>query len=123
MLFLTLTLALACDLSKYGAYDCEAYCDQVLTKTEACTQDAIDAQCAELGDTACKAATESDLSEYASQSRSDWAGQSRRELVDSCNSDVAASGKTEAQCLAETATINNITCDDLLGLLESLDAQ
>ncbi len=121
MLFLT--LALACDLSKFGAYDCEAYCDQVIAKTETCTQAAIDAQCAELGDTACKAATESDLSTYASQSRSDWAGQGRRELVDSCNADIAESGKTEAQCLAETGTINNITCDDLLGLLETLGGQ
>ncbi len=121
MLFLTLVLA--CDLSKYGAYDCEAYCDQVLTKTETCTQESIDAQCAELGDAACKTATEGDLSEYASQGRSDWAGQSRRELVDSCNSDVAASGKSEAECLAETAAINNITCAELLGLLESLAVQ
>jgi len=111
---------LACDLSRFGAYSCSDYCEQVMQRTEVCTQEKIDQECAELGEEACSQASESDVSTYASQGREDWAGQSRDQMLASCQGDVETSGKSEASCQAETATINNISCQDLLGLIGAL---
>ena len=118
-MLLALTL-LACDLTQFGAYTCDQYCEQVLDKTTECTQQKLDQECTELGESACAELKESDVSDYASQSREDWAGQTREQMITSCKDDIAASGKTDASCQAETATINNITCDDLLNLIGAL---
>ncbi len=116
---------LACDLTQFGAYTCDDYCEQVLLRTETCTQAALDSKCEELGGTpeeiaACKQMTEGDVSEYAAQGQEDWAGQTRAQMVESCNADIAEAEKSDASCQAETATINNITCDDLIGLISAL---
>lgn len=118
-----LALLLACDLSRFGAYTCDAYCGQVLDRTQTCATEMALAEC-EAADVPegydCEEYSEERLAEFASRGRPDWAGQSRREMLESCEADVIASDKTDAACQAETATLNNIECDDLLTLLGDL---
>jgi hypothetical protein len=120
---------LACnlgDLTKYGAYGCEDYCVQVLAKTEGCAQEQFDAQglCADsaASDSGldCSALSDEQVAEYASQAQSSWAGQSREAMIGSCNEQLEASGKPEAQCMAETGAVNALTCDQILQLLGGL---
>jgi hypothetical protein len=118
-----LALLFACDLSRFGAYTCDAYCDQVLDRTQTCAAEMALAECEAAdvpADYDCEEYSEERLAEFASQGRPDWAGQSRTEMLDSCRADILASGKTDAACQAETATINNVACEDLLTLLGDL---
>lgn len=113
----------ACDLTKVGAYDCDAYCGEVLGKTEECATVAAEQECEDQGvESACGELTDEQLSSYAAQGREDWEGAARDDMLASCKEDIAAAGKTDAQCQAETATLNNITCDDLLSLLGTIQA-
>ncbi len=116
---LLLLLAACIDLEKLGAYSCDEYCEQVLDKTEECAEAAVQAECEAAGQADCEF-TDAELAEYASTAREDWADASRNEMVGSCKEDIAASGKTDTQCQAETATINNLTCDQILDTLGSL---
>lgn len=113
-----LLLLAACDLTKFGAYTCDEYCGQVMDKTEECATQAAEEECAQAaGDSVCGELTEEQLSEYASQGRDDWAGKTRKDMLESCNADLESSGKADSACQAETATINNLTCDQILDLL------
>ncbi len=116
-------LLAACDLfnpEQVGAYTCDQYCDQVVSKTDECAQQSFEDKCA--ADTACGEYSESDLGDYAAQGRDDWAGSTKTDMVASCNDDLAAAGKTDTECQAETALLNNLTCDDILGLLGDMQA-
>ncbi len=119
MILLSVLLA-GCDLEKIGAYTCDEYCDQVLTKTEECAEAAATQTCEDAGGTDCGGLTEGQLGEYASTAREDWANSSRVEMIASCNADIAAAEKTDASCQAETATINNLTCDQILDTLTTI---
>lgn len=113
----------ACDLSKYGAYTCDEYCGQVIGKTEECAEAAALAECEDAGiDSDCSVFTEEELAAYAAQGREDWAGASKEEMLASCQGDLASAGKTDAECQAETATLNNIECTDLLSLLGQIES-
>jgi hypothetical protein len=119
---LVLLLA-ACDLfnpESVGAYTCDAYCEQVVGKTDECAQQQFDAACA--GDSACGEYSESDLGAYAGQGRDDWADAGKDEMVASCNDDLASAGKTDTECQAETAVLNNLSCDDILSLLGDMQS-
>lgn len=112
---LVLLSFLACDLlnpENLGAYTCDEYCDQVVSKTDECAQ----ADCTANPD-ACGGYTEEDLAAYAASGRSDWEGASRDEMVSSCNDDLEAAAKSDAECQTETAIVNNLTCDEMLQLL------
>lgn len=116
-----LVLIAACiDLTKFGAYSCDQYCEQVLDKTEECAEAAVQAECEAAGGMDCGSLTDEELGEYVSSARSDWAAASRNEMVGSCKEDIAAAEKTDASCQAETATINNLTCDQVLDTLSAL---
>ncbi|MDP2309038.1 MAG: hypothetical protein Q8P18_23645 [Pseudomonadota bacterium] len=119
MLLLSLVLA-GCDLTKLGAYSCDEYCDQVLSKTSECAEQAAQDECEAAGGTDCDAFSEEQLAEYASTAREDWAESSRAEMVASCQSDITEAGKTDTACQAETATINNLTCDQILDTLSAI---
>jgi hypothetical protein len=109
-----LLLTVACDLlnpEAVGAYTCDEYCGEVVAKTDECAQAACEA------DPDCAAYSEAEMAEYAAQGRDDWAGASSDDMLASCESDLASAGKTDTQCQAETAVLNNLTCDELLGLL------
>lgn len=116
-----LLLLVACvDLEKLGAYSCDEYCEQMLDKTSECAETAARQECEAAGGTDCDQFTEEQLAEYASVAREDWADKTRNEMVGSCQDDIAASGKTDAACQAETATVNNLTCDQVLDALGTL---
>jgi hypothetical protein len=106
-----------CDLTKIGAYTCDEYCDQVVGKAQTCAQDAIHDECVAAGESNCDEMTQDQIADYISQARDDWKGKGKQEMIDSCNDDITAAGKTDASCQAETATINNLSCDDILGLI------
>lgn len=114
---------LACDLlnpENLGIYTCDDYCDQVVTKTEECAV----AQC-EADPESCGGGefTEEDLAAYAASGREDWEGKSKRDMVGSCNDDLEAAAKSDTECQAETALINNLTCDEMLTLLGDIEEQ
>jgi hypothetical protein len=116
-------LLAGCDqLEKVGAYTCDQYCDQVLAKTTECATAAAKEQCEAAGGTDCDTLSEDELSAYAAEGRDDWAGASKDEMIASCEDDIASAGKTDAECQAETATINNLSCDDILDLLGEIAA-
>jgi hypothetical protein len=118
-----LVLLAACNLSRFGAYTCDEYCDQVLNRTETCAEEAALAECEAADvpdDFDCEEYSEDQLAQYASRGRPDWAGQTRVEMLESCEADIQTSGKSDASCQAETATLNNIACEDLLTLLAQL---
>jgi hypothetical protein len=117
---LLLLLAACIDLTQFGAYSCDEYCEQILDKTEECALVAAEAECIEAGGTDCSSISEDELSSYVSGAREDWADASRNEMVNSCKEDIASSEKTDAACQAETATINNLTCDQILDTLGGL---
>ena len=119
MILLAILLA-GCNLEKLGAYTCDEYCDQVLTKTEECAEVAATQACEDAGGTDCGGLTEEQLAEYASTARDDWADASRAEMIASCNADIEAAEKTDASCQAETATINNLTCAQILDTLSTI---
>jgi hypothetical protein len=111
LLFIALT---ACDLfnaESVGAYTCDEYCGEVIDKTDECAEEACAA------DPDCASYTDEEMAEYAAEGRDDWAGASRDEMLASCESDLASAGKSDTECQAETAVLNNISCTDLLGLL------
>ncbi len=119
MLILSL---LACELfdpSKVGAYSCSEYCPQVIDKTDACAEAQYEAECAKL-DSGCPEYSEDELQAYAAEGNGDWGTKSKEEMLSSCEADLAASEKSETQCNAETATINNLSCDEILGLIGGL---
>ena len=94
---------LACDLlnpEQVGAYTCDEYCDQVVGKTVECAEEQA-----------------KEVDEFAAEGREDWAGATTDAMVASCNDDLAAAGKDDTECQAETALLNNVSCDDILGLL------
>lgn len=122
MFLLPLLLSACVDLEKLGAYSCEEYCDQVLDKTSECAEEAAREECEDAGGTDCDQFTEEQLAEYASAAREDWAESSRAEMIASCQSDIAEAEKTDASCQAETATFNNITCDQMLDTLSAIAA-
>lgn len=109
-----------CDLEKFGAYTCDEYCDQVLDKTSECAEVQVQRECEAAGGTDCDSFTEEQLAEYASTAREDWAEASRAEMVASCQADLAEAEKTDSACQAETATINNLTCDQILDTLSEI---
>lgn len=117
-----LFLLLGCDLEKLGAYDCSQYCDQVIAKTEECASEYATAQCEAEGVPAeqCDPDAWGEVQEYAGQAREDWEGADRDQMVASCQEDIEESGKADTTCQAETATINNLTCDQILDLLGEL---
>jgi hypothetical protein len=120
-----LTIALlGCDLTKVGAYDCSEYCDQVIAKTQECGEQAAHDQCVEAGGTEeeCSATSWEDVQAYAGEAREDWADASKDDMIASCEQDIEESGKTDASCEAETATINNVTCDQILDTIETLSS-
>lgn len=122
MFALALTL-LACDLlnpENVGAYTCDQYCEEVVAKTDECAQAAFESECA--ADPDCGEYSESELAEYAAEGRSDWAGAGQDEMIASCEADLAAAGKPDAECQAETAILNNLACDDILVLLGEIQA-
>jgi hypothetical protein len=118
-MLLVLLLA-ACDLEKFGAYTCDEYCEQMLDKTEECATAAARSECESAGGANCDQITDEQLATYASQAREDWADSSKNEMIASCKEDIAASQKADAECQAETATINNLTCDQILDTIQSL---
>jgi hypothetical protein len=119
MLLLSLLLA-GCDLEKLGAYTCDEYCDQVLSKTSDCAEEAAQQECLDAGGTDCDVFTEEQLAEYASTAREDWAESTRAEMVASCQADIEKAEKQDSACQAETATINNLTCDQILDTLSAI---
>ena len=121
-MFLLPILLSGCDFEKLGAYTCDEYCEQVLTKTEECAEIAATDACEDAGGTECGGLTDEQLGDYAATARSDWKDKSRVEMVASCNADIEAAEKTDAACQAETATINNLTCDQILGTLTTIAA-
>ncbi|MDP2316078.1 MAG: hypothetical protein Q8P41_24490 [Pseudomonadota bacterium] len=119
MLLFSMLLA-GCDLEKLGAYSCDEYCDQVLSKTSECAEVAAQQECVDAGGTDCSGLTEEQLAEYASTAREDWADSTRAEMVASCQADIEEAEKTDTACQAETATINNLTCDQILDTLSAI---
>jgi len=119
MLLLSLLLA-GCNLEKFGAYTCDEYCEQVLSKTSECAEEAAQQECLDAGGSDCEAFTEEELAEYASTAREDWADATRAEMVASCQADIEKAEKKDSACQAETAAINNLTCDQILDTLESI---
>ena len=117
---LLLLLAACIDLEQFGAYSCDEYCEQVLDKTEECAEQVLQSECESAGGTDCETLTEEELAEYASRGREDWADATRTDMVKSCKEDIAGSGKTDAACQAETATINNLSCDQILDTISTL---
>ncbi len=120
---MTLLLLLACDLSRFGAYSCDEYCGQVLDRTQECAAEAALAECEAADvpdDFDCEEYSDEQLANYASRGNPEWAGQTRIEMLEDCEADVERSGKSDASCQAETATLNNLECDDLLSLLGQL---
>ncbi len=116
-MFLLFALLAGCiDLESVGAYSCDEYCEQVLAKTETCAEESATAAC-EASGSACGELTEEQLAAYAAEGRDDWAGASRAAMIDSCNADIEEVGKQDAACQAETATINNLSCEQILDLL------
>lgn len=114
-----LILLLGCNLlDKIGAKDCEEYCQTLIDKADACAQERYDEACAS-GDTAICNDDANAIGDWVSSVKPDWADQGADEMVDSCNSEIASS-KTEAECLAETAAINNLTCDQILTTVEAV---
>lgn len=107
MLILLLSLA-ACDLldpEQVGAFTCDEYCDQVVGKTEECA-----------------AEQSKEVDEFAAEGREDWAGATATEMIASCNDDLESAGKSDTECQAETTVLNNLSCDDILGLLGDLQS-
>lgn len=119
-MFLISLLLTGCDLEQFGAFSCEQYCDQVLAKTTSCAEQAAKDECEAAGGSDCDVFTEEQLAEYASRGREDWAESSRDEMVASCQDDIAEAGKKDSACQAETATINNLTCDQMLDVLSTI---
>ncbi|MSQ04045.1 MAG: hypothetical protein EXR71_19520 [Myxococcales bacterium] len=120
---LSLFSLLGCELfsaESVGAFTCDKYCDEVVAKTNECAQAAFEEQCA--ADPDCGDYAESDLAAYASEGRSDWADASSDEMVASCESDLSAAGKTDSECQVETAVLNNLTCDEILQLLGTMQS-
>ncbi|MBM4367761.1 MAG: hypothetical protein FJ102_16230 [Deltaproteobacteria bacterium] len=95
----------------YGAYTCDEYCEQVVSKTDECAEE----ECA--NNPECGEYSEEDLSAYAAEGRDDWEGASKQDMVDSCNDDLGSADKSDSECQAETAVLNNLTCDEILSLL------
>lgn len=117
-MFLLVLQLVACDLfdpENLGIYTCDEYCNQVLDKTDECAEAECSANAAECGDY-----SEEDLSAYAAEGREDWEGASKKDMVASCNDDLDAAGKTDSECQAETAVVNNLSCDDVLSLIGGL---
>ncbi len=113
----------ACDLfnpESLGAFTCDQYCDEVVGKTNECAQAAFDEACAANPD--CGEYAEGDLADYASEGRSDWAGATEDDMIASCESDLSAAGKTDTECQAETAVLSNLTCDQILELLGTIQS-
>lgn len=119
-LLLSLSACGLFDAESIGAYTCDQYCDEVVAKTDECAQQAYEDACA--ADPDCAEYSESDMADYAAQGRSDWAGASSDEMVASCEADLASAGKSDAECQAETALLNNLTCDDVLALLGEIQS-
>lgn len=120
---LILISLLGCELfnpESLGAFTCDEYCDEVVSKTNECAQAAFDDECAANPD--CGEYAESDLADYASEGRSDWAGATRDDMIASCESDLSAAEKTDTECQAETAVLNNLTCDEVLQLLGTIQS-
>ena len=90
MKLLPLVLLAACDLTKVGIYGCDEYCDQMIDKAIGCA--------AEQG-----------------VSFDEFAGDSQEAIQGDCQ--VEADELDEASCQAQTALINNATCDQLIGLM------
>ncbi len=100
----------------YGAYTCDEYCEQVVDKTDECAAE----ECANNPD--CGEYSEEDLSAYAAEGRDDWEGASKQDMVDSCNDDLSSADKSDTECQAETAVLNNLTCDEILSLLGEIQS-
>lgn len=110
MLILVLAACQYLDPEKVGAYDCDAYCEQVLDKTEECAAEAAGSS----------DVTDEEIAAYVAEARADWESSSKAEMIASCEDDVASSGKTDTECQAETATLNNLTCEEILDVLTTL---
>jgi hypothetical protein len=90
MKLLPLFLLAACDLTKLGVYGCEEYCDQLIDKAVTC-------------------ASEEGIS------FDDLVGDSQETIDGECQVEVEQFD--EAECQAQTALINNATCDQIVGLM------
>jgi len=121
-LMISLILLPACNLEQVGAYTCDEYCPQVLDKTEECAQQQFTEDCQAAGGTNCDQMTDEALSAYAGEGRDDWADASRADMLASCQQDIEDAGKSDSACQAETATINNLTCDQILDLLGDIQS-
>lgn len=113
---------LACELidpAKYGAYSCADYCGQVVDKADSCAEQKYEDECAQL-DSGCPEYSEEELQAYAKEGNADWGTKSKSEMLSSCQDDLDSSGKSEAECNAETATINNLSCDEILNVIGGL---
>jgi hypothetical protein len=117
-----LLFLLGCDLTQIGAYTCDEYCDQVISKTEECAAVYAADACEAEGVPAdqCDSDAWEEVQAYAGQEREDWASANRNEMVGSCQEDLEASGKSDTTCQAETGTLNNLSCDQILDLLGEL---
>jgi hypothetical protein len=118
---LIVLLAACIDLESLGAYTCDEYCGQVIDKTAQCAEEAAIAECEAAAETDCPEFSDAELGEYAASARTDWADASRAEMVASCDADIQASGKSDTECEAETATLNNLECSQILDVIDALD--
>ncbi len=121
MAFFLLALT-ACDLlaEAVGAYTCDEYCNEVVAKTDECAQVAYEADCE--SNPGCAAYSDEELAAYAAEGREDWAGASKTDMLASCEADLSSAGKADTECQAETALINNLTCDEILQLLGDIQS-
>jgi hypothetical protein len=118
MVFLLVPACQLFDPATYGAVTCDEYCGEVLDRVEVCAQEQAETDCLAAGGTQAECSqniSDQEMSAYASEGNASWDGKSRAQMVASCKDSVSV--KSEAQCAAETATINNLSCDDLLGLI------
>jgi hypothetical protein len=88
---------------KAGIYGCDEYCEQLISRTEVCAD--------EEGLT---------VDELVATVKPDWEGLSRDEIITNCDQMITDQGKSEASCQTETGTFNNLSCDDIIGVWDTV---
>jgi hypothetical protein len=95
VLVLALILAASgCILEAIGAYTCDSYCDGISDKVATC------------------AANEG-------LTWDEFAGGSRSEVLDRCQTEIDGRNLSDIQCQGETVVINNASCEDIVDTVQA----
>ncbi len=89
LLTLLVLMMNGCILEAIGAYTCDAYCSGISDKVENCAED-------------------------EGLTFEDFAGGDKATVLDKCQDEIDGRGLSDLQCQAETATINNLSCDQIV---------